>query len=77
MAPDPSLTVLQGTLDVLVLKALALGPQHGYGICAWLSARTDGELDVERQCAQAPGEAVSGTDEAADLSHVVFPFCGC
>jgi PadR family transcriptional regulator len=39
--------VLQGTLDVLVLKALALGPQHGYGICAWLRARTDGDLDVE------------------------------
>jgi transcriptional regulator len=47
MARDPSLTVIQGTLDVLVLKALALGPQHGYGICAWLRARTDGDLDVE------------------------------
>jgi PadR family transcriptional regulator, regulatory protein PadR len=42
-----SLPVLQGTLDVLVLKALTLGPQHGYGISAWIRARTDGELDIE------------------------------
>ena len=47
MARDPSLTVLQGTLDMLVLKALALGPQHGYGITAWIRQRTDGDLDVE------------------------------
>ncbi|HZM85678.1 MAG TPA: PadR family transcriptional regulator, partial [Blastocatellia bacterium] len=24
--------LLQGTLDMLILKALALGPLHGYGI---------------------------------------------
>ncbi len=47
MARDSSLTVIQGTLDVLVLKALALGPQHGYGISAWIRVRTDGDLDVE------------------------------
>jgi PadR family transcriptional regulator PadR len=46
MARDP-LTVLQGTLDMLVLKALALGPQHGYGITAWIRQRTEGDLDVE------------------------------
>jgi PadR family transcriptional regulator len=44
---DPSLAVLQGTLDLLVLKALALGPQHGYGITAWIRLRTDGDLEVE------------------------------
>jgi PadR family transcriptional regulator PadR len=47
LARDSSLTVIQGTLDVLVLKALALGPQHGYGISAWIRLRTDGDLDVE------------------------------
>jgi PadR family transcriptional regulator, regulatory protein PadR len=46
MPRDP-LTVLQGTLDMLVLKALALGPQHGYGITAWIRHRTEGDLDVE------------------------------
>ena len=47
MARDPSLTVIQGTLDVLILKALAGAPQHGYGISAWIRQRTDGELGIE------------------------------
>jgi transcriptional regulator len=44
---DPSLPVIQGTLDVLILKALGPGPQHGYGISAWIRGRTDGDLDIE------------------------------
>jgi transcriptional regulator len=47
MPRDPSLPVLQGTLDMLVLKALAGGPQHGYGITTWIRQRTEGELEVE------------------------------
>jgi hypothetical protein len=30
--PDPGTRLLQGTLDMLILKALSLGPLHGYGI---------------------------------------------
>jgi len=30
--PKPKSDLLQGTLDLLVLKTLALGPQHGWGI---------------------------------------------
>jgi transcriptional regulator len=30
--PPPDLDLLQGTLDLLVLKALALGPLHGWAI---------------------------------------------
>ncbi|MBV8842212.1 MAG: PadR family transcriptional regulator [Bryobacterales bacterium] len=30
--PTPSVDVLQGTLDMLILKAVSLGPLHGYGI---------------------------------------------
>ncbi len=30
--PSPSSDVLQGTLDLLVLKALSLAPMHGWGI---------------------------------------------
>lgn len=30
MAPTPEL--LQGTLDMLILKAVSLGPMHGYGL---------------------------------------------
>lgn len=29
---DRDLELLQGTLDLLILKTLALGPQHGYGV---------------------------------------------
>ena len=32
MARDTATDVLQGTLDLLVLKALALGPMHGWGV---------------------------------------------
>ena len=38
---------LQGTLDLLVLKTLARGPQHGYGIVAHLSAISESALRVE------------------------------
>lgn len=43
--PEP-LPVLRGTLDLLVLKALAWGPMHGYEITQWLSERASGNLDV-------------------------------
>ena len=28
----PAVDILQGTLDMLILKAISLGPLHGYGI---------------------------------------------
>ena len=39
--------VLQGTLDMLVLKALTWDRMHGYSILAWLRQATDGELRIE------------------------------
>ncbi len=39
--------LLQGTLDVLVLKTLAWGPRHGYDVAAWIRRTTDGGLSVE------------------------------
>ena len=44
--PD-DLRLLQGTLDVLVLKALADGPLHGYAVAGWIHQVTDGALKVE------------------------------
>ena len=38
--------LLQGTLDVLVLRALADGPQHGYAVARWIHEVTEGELSV-------------------------------
>lgn len=45
MAAD--LELLRGTLDMLVLKALAWGPRHGYAVTSWIRETTRGELDVE------------------------------
>src|SRR5713101_4957487 len=39
--------VLQGTLDLLVLKTLSRGPQHGYGIAAEIQSLSDDVLRVE------------------------------
>lgn len=44
---DEELTVLQGTLDVMVLKTLSWGPRHGYGIARWIHETTDEALAVE------------------------------
>ncbi|MDX1648161.1 MAG: PadR family transcriptional regulator [Longimicrobiales bacterium] len=39
--------LLQGTLELLVLKALSWNEAHGYGIARWLEAATDDALRVE------------------------------
>lgn len=39
--------LLQGTLDLLILKALTGGPRHGYQIARWLEATTNDALRVE------------------------------
>jgi PadR family transcriptional regulator PadR len=41
------LTVVKGTLDVLVLKALAWGPMHGFEVASWLEARSGGVLTLD------------------------------
>ena len=39
--------MLQGTVELLVLKALSFGPTHGYGIARWIESATDDVLRVE------------------------------
>jgi PadR family transcriptional regulator, regulatory protein PadR len=46
MAPRP-LTLMPGTLDLLVLRTLVSGPMHGYGIATLIHQRTEGDLAVE------------------------------
>ncbi|MEW5927740.1 MAG: PadR family transcriptional regulator [Gemmatimonadota bacterium] len=46
MARD-DLQLLQGTLDVLVLKTVSWGPRHGYEIARWIRDATDAEIQVE------------------------------
>lgn len=39
--------LLQGTLDMLILKALANGEMHGYAVVRWIQQTTDDVLQVE------------------------------
>jgi transcriptional regulator len=39
--------LLRGTLDLLVLRALEMGPRHGYGILEWIERAVSPELVVE------------------------------
>lgn len=39
--------LLQGTLDMLVLRTLLLGPLHGYGIARAIRATSEDALDIE------------------------------
>jgi transcriptional regulator len=41
------MSLLQGTLDVLVLRTLVWRPMHGYEISRWIRERTGGVLDIE------------------------------
>ena len=47
MLRGTDLDLVQGTLDILVLKALVWGPRHGYAVARWIGERTDEELRVE------------------------------
>jgi PadR family transcriptional regulator PadR len=42
------LDLLQGTLDLLILKTLALGPQHGWGISQRIQQISDNVLRVNQ-----------------------------
>jgi PadR family transcriptional regulator, regulatory protein PadR len=46
LSPSP-LTLLQGTVDLLILRALQTGPSHGYAVSQWVRNRTDGVLGIE------------------------------
>jgi transcriptional regulator len=41
------LGLLSGTLDLLVLRTLAWGPQHGFAIAKWIKTSSDDTLLIE------------------------------
>ena len=47
MMTSPKSDLLQGTLDLLILKALALEPLHGMGISRRIAQITNGTFDVK------------------------------
>ena len=42
----PTIDLLQGTLDLLVLKTLSWGPAHGYAVARWIQQLTGEVLQV-------------------------------
>ncbi|MEO7966110.1 MAG: PadR family transcriptional regulator [Gemmatimonadaceae bacterium] len=42
-----SLELLRGTLDMLIMRALAIQPTHGYGVLRWIERATRDDLRIE------------------------------
>jgi hypothetical protein len=45
---DKQLDLLQGTLDMLILKAVSLGPLHGYGILLRIQQISKDQLEIQQ-----------------------------
>jgi PadR family transcriptional regulator len=43
---EMDVSLMRGTLELLILKSLCWGPQHGYGIAEWIAETTDDVLEV-------------------------------
>ena len=41
-------SILPGSLDLLILKAVSLGPQHGYGVLQRIQQISGGHLHIEQ-----------------------------
>ena len=50
----PSTELLQGTLDLLILKAVSLGPEHGYGILLRIQQVSRDKLQISRALSIPP-----------------------
>ena len=44
----PTFELLQGTLDVLILKAISLGPLHGYGVLLRIQQVSHDKLTIQQ-----------------------------
>jgi transcriptional regulator len=45
---EEALNLLQGTLDMLILKAVSLGPLHGYGILLRIQQISKDRLEIQQ-----------------------------
>src|SRR6202044_1371904 len=48
MGKDPGVDLLQGTLDMLVLKAVSLGSLHGYGVLLRIQQISQNRLEIQQ-----------------------------
>ncbi len=44
--PELDVSLMRGTLDLLILKALSWGPRHGYAVAEWIEQATEAALLV-------------------------------
>lgn len=45
--PTQRVSILKGTMDLLILKALSWGPMHGYGVSHWIREVTTATFDLQ------------------------------
>src|SRR5262245_24393912 len=45
--PKEAMDLLQGTLDVLILRTLTWQQMHGYAVSRWIRERTAGTIEIE------------------------------
>jgi PadR family transcriptional regulator len=46
-AEQERVALLQGTLDLLILRTLVFGPQHGHGIARYIEQQSDDSLLID------------------------------
>jgi transcriptional regulator len=46
-ARPTDLDLIQGTLDVMILKSLSWGPMHGFAIAKWIRLTTEEVLQID------------------------------
>jgi len=44
---ESDVDLIQGTLNVLILKTLSWGPRNGYAIAQWVRDATEGDIELE------------------------------
>jgi PadR family transcriptional regulator PadR len=44
---DRDIDLIQGTLNVLILRTLSWGPMNGYAVAQWVRETTSGDIDLE------------------------------
>src|SRR5258705_13217564 len=54
MASPDDLDLLRGTLDLLILKTLSWGPQHGLAVLRWIEHVTENRLQIEEGALYPP-----------------------
>ena len=62
--PDHPTDLIQGTLEMLVLKTLALMPMHGYGIALRIEQISDGAFRVN------PGSLLPALSRMERAGHI-------